>query len=51
YVGVCSAIKVCSVVIFVIDWWLIRKRQNMEKKSGESLSVGEVVNSMISLDK
>ncbi|CAB4061514.1 SLCO3A [Lepeophtheirus salmonis] len=51
YVGVCSAIKVCSVIIFLIDWWLIRNRQNMEEKSGEGLSVGEVVNSMISLDK
>jgi len=50
YIGVCCGIKVLSVVIFIIDWWLIRKRQNAEKKQS-ALTVGEVVNSIISLDK
>lgn len=48
--GVCCVIKVLSVIIFLIDWWLIRNRQNAEKKSA-ALTVGEVVNSIISLDK
>ena len=39
-----------SVLIFLLDWWLIRSRQNAEKKQA-ALTVGEVVNSIISLDK
>lgn len=39
-----------SVIIFLIDWWLIKNRQNAEKKQN-ALTVGEVVNSIISLDK
>ena len=50
YIGVCCGIKVLSVAIFLIDWWLIRQRQNAEKKQS-ALTVGEVVNSIISLDK
>ena len=50
YVGVCCGIKVLSVIIFLLDWWLIRRRQNSEKKNA-ALTVGEVVNSIISLDK
>jgi len=50
YIGVCCGIKVLSVAIFIIDWWLIRQRQNAEKKQS-ALTVGEVVNSIISLDK
>jgi hypothetical protein len=38
------------VAIFLVDWWLIRHRQNAEKKNA-ALTVGEVVNSIISLDK
>jgi len=50
YVGVCCFIKVLSVIIFLVDWWLIRNRQNAEKKNA-AMTVGEVVNSIISLDK
>ncbi len=39
-----------SLAIFLVDWWLIRNRQNAEKKNA-ALTVGEVVNSIISLDK
>ena len=38
------------MIIFLLDWWLIRNRQNSEKKNA-ALTVGEVVNSIISLDK
>merc|ERR1719150_1624471 len=50
YVGVCCGIKVASVLTFLLDWWLIRKRENAEKKQ-KSMTVGEIVNSIISLDK
>jgi len=50
YVGVCCGIKVVSCLIFLLDYWLIRKRQNAEKKQAH-LTMGEVVNSIISLDK
>ena len=50
YVGVCCFIKLLSLAIFLVDWWLIRNRQNAEKKNA-ALTVGEVVNSIISLDK
>ena len=50
YVGVCCGIKLMALLIFLLDWWLIRNRQNAEKKEA-ALTVGEVVNSIISLDK
>ncbi len=51
YVGVCAFIKVCSMLIFILDWWLIRNRQRSEKKEKAAMTVGEAVNSIISLDK
>ena len=48
--GVCCGIKLMALLIFLLDWWLIRTRQNAEKKEA-ALTVGEVVNSIISLDK
>eukprot|EP00093_Oithona_nana_P005745 05745.XXX_182220_189329_1 [CDS] Oithona nana genome sequencing. len=50
YVGVCCGIKVLSVLTFLLDWWLIRRREQSEKKEN-AMTVGEVVNSIISLDK
>jgi len=50
YVGVCCGIKVLSCIIFCIDWWLIKRRQDAEKKQS-AMTVGEIVNSIISLDK
>merc|ERR1719357_1142858 len=50
YVGVCCGIKVLSVIIFCLDWYLIKRRENEEKKQ-KSVAVGEIVNSIISLDK
>ena len=50
YVGVCCGIKVLSVLTFLLDWWLIKRRETSEKKQ-TALTVGEVVNSIISLDK
>lgn len=50
YVGVCCGIKVLSVLTFLLDWYLIKRRETVEKKQN-ALTVGEVVNSIISLDK
>lgn len=47
----CCGIKVLSVIIFLVDWWLIRHRTRREKKDQKALTVGEVMNSIISLDK
>lgn len=38
------------MLIFTLDWWLIRNRQKTEKKE-KAMTVGEVMNSIISLDK
>lgn len=50
YVGVCCGIKVLSVLTFLLDWYLIKRRESSEKKQ-TAMTVGEVVNSIISLDK
>uniref|UniRef100_U5ERZ1 Putative organic anion transporter n=1 Tax=Corethrella appendiculata TaxID=1370023 RepID=U5ERZ1_9DIPT len=49
YVGLCASIKIVALVIFLIDWWLVRRRKNLEKLS--PLSANELVGSIISLDK
>jgi organic anion transporter 3A len=50
YVGICAGIKTLSFFIFLFDWWLIRQKQLKEKEEG-GLTMGEVVNSMVSIDK
>ena len=50
YVGICAGIKVLASLIFFLDWWLIRRRQAREEQQG-GLTVGELVNSLVSLDK
>jgi len=50
YVGICAGIKILSFLISSFDWWLIRRKQLQEKNEG-GLTVGEVVNSIVSLDK
>ena len=35
---------------FLLDWYLIKRRESSEKKQ-TAMTVGEVVNSIISLDK
>ncbi|XP_050076615.1 solute carrier organic anion transporter family member 4C1 [Anopheles maculipalpis] len=49
YVGLCASIKIIALVIFIIDWWLVRRRKNMDKMN--PLSTNELVGSIISLDK
>ncbi len=50
YVGVCCGIKVVSCLIFLLDWYLIKRRESADKKQ-QAMTVGEVVNSIVSLDK
>ena len=49
YVGICAGIKALSFLIFLFDWWLIRRRQLKEQEEG-GMTMGEVVNSMVSID-
>ncbi|XP_050084289.1 solute carrier organic anion transporter family member 4A1 [Anopheles aquasalis] len=49
YVGLCASIKIIALVIFIIDWWLVRRRKNLDKMN--PLSANELVGSIISLDK
>uniref|UniRef100_A0AAG5DHK4 Kazal-like domain-containing protein n=1 Tax=Anopheles atroparvus TaxID=41427 RepID=A0AAG5DHK4_ANOAO len=49
YVGLCASIKIVALAIFIIDWWLVRRRKNLDKLN--PLSTNELVGSIISLDK
>ncbi|KXJ77996.1 hypothetical protein RP20_CCG005903 [Aedes albopictus] len=49
YVGVCASIKIIALAIFIIDWWLVRRRKNLDKLN--PMSANELVGSIISLDK
>ena len=50
YVGLCAGIKILALALFLIDWWLVRRRKKMEDKM-PTLTVNEIVGSIISLDK
>lgn len=50
YVGLCAGIKILALALFLIDWWLVRRRRQMEDHA-PSLTVNEFVGSIISLDK
>ncbi|XP_055588993.1 uncharacterized protein LOC129741292 [Uranotaenia lowii] len=49
YVGLCASIKIIALVIFIIDWWLVRRRKNLDKLN--PMSANDLVGSIISLDK
>lgn len=50
YVGLCAGIKILALALFLIDWWLVRRRRQMEDQP-PSFTVNEFVGSIISLDK
>ncbi|RLU16216.1 hypothetical protein DMN91_011976 [Ooceraea biroi] len=50
YVGLCAGIKILALALFLIDWWLVRRRRQMEDQL-PSFTVNEFVGSIISLDK
>ncbi|XP_055295376.1 solute carrier organic anion transporter family member 5A1 isoform X2 [Sitodiplosis mosellana] len=49
YVGLCASIKLVALAIFAIDWWLVRRRKQLEYTTPLSATAG--VGSIISLDK
>ncbi|CAG2161777.1 unnamed protein product [Oppiella nova] len=51
YVGVCSGLKVAAGLLFFLDWLLICWRHKKDLDKPQALSVGEIVSSIISLDR
>lgn len=49
YIGLCAIIKFLALSIFVVDWWLVRRRKYLDKL--QPVSANELVGSIISLDK
>lgn len=47
YVGLCATIKLVALAIFAIDWWLVRRRKQLEYTTPLAATAG----SIISLDK
>ncbi|XP_067138869.1 solute carrier organic anion transporter family member 3A1 [Centruroides vittatus] len=51
YIGVCSGLKVASALLFFLDWLLISWRQKKDIEQPTTLTVGELVSSIVSLDR
>lgn len=51
YIAVCSGLKVAAGLLFFLDWLLITWRHTREVKETPPLTVGEIVSSIISLDR
>lgn len=49
YVGICAGIKILALALFLVDWWLVRRRRQLEEQA--TMTIGDVVGSIISLDK
>lgn len=49
YIGLCTSIKIVALLIFMVDWWLVRRRKHLEKL--QPLTANDIVGSIISLDK
>ena len=49
YVGICAGIKILALALFLVDWWLVRRRNQLEEQA--TMTVGDLVGSIISLDK
>ncbi|KAK0158530.1 hypothetical protein PV328_009522 [Microctonus aethiopoides] len=50
YVGLCAGIKILALALFLVDWWLVRRRRQLEDNPA-GLTVNDIVGSIISLDK
>nr|NP_609293.2 organic anion transporting polypeptide 30B, isoform B [Drosophila melanogaster]NP_723463.1 organic anion transporting polypeptide 30B, isoform A [Drosophila melanogaster]NP_995668.1 organic anion transporting polypeptide 30B, isoform C [Drosophila melanogaster]AAF52781.2 organic anion transporting polypeptide 30B, isoform A [Drosophila melanogaster]AAN10695.1 organic anion transporting polypeptide 30B, isoform B [Drosophila melanogaster]AAS64664.1 organic anion transporting polypeptide 30B, len=50
YVGLCASVKLIALVIFMVDWWLVRRRKQLEKMKPLNAS-DPIIGSIISLDK
>ncbi|GFY31192.1 solute carrier organic anion transporter family member 5A1 [Trichonephila clavipes] len=51
YIGVCSGLKVASGLLFFLDWMLISWKHKKDIEQPPTLTVGEIVSSIISLDR
>ncbi|CAN8017931.1 unnamed protein product [Ixodes persulcatus] len=51
YIAVCSGLKVAAGLLFFLDWLLITWRHKRELKEAPPLTVGEIVSSIVSLDR
>lgn len=49
YVGLCAGIKILALGIFTVDWWLVRRRKQLDETG--VITATEIVGSVISLDK
>ncbi|GLG98073.1 Solute carrier organic anion transporter family member [Gryllus bimaculatus] len=49
YVGICAGIKILALALFLVDWWFVRRRRQLEEQA--ALTVNDLVGSIISLDK
>lgn len=49
YIGLCTGIKVVALSIFIVDWWLVRNRKQLDKL--DALSINDIAGSIVSLDK
>ncbi|KAL9926854.1 organic anion transporting polypeptide 30B isoform 2-T15 [Glossina fuscipes fuscipes] len=50
YVGLCASVKIIALGIFIVDWWLVRRRRHLDKT--KPLNTHDpVIGSIISLDK
>ncbi|XP_072402735.1 solute carrier organic anion transporter family member 3A1-like [Diabrotica undecimpunctata] len=49
YVGLCAGIKTLALGIFLVDWWLVRHRRQLDED--KAITANEIVGSIISLDK
>ncbi|XP_049948541.1 solute carrier organic anion transporter family member 5A1 [Schistocerca serialis cubense] len=49
YVGICAGIKILALALFIVDWWLVRRRRQLEEQA--VMTVNDLVGSIISLDK
>ncbi|XP_037866801.1 solute carrier organic anion transporter family member 5A1 isoform X2 [Bombyx mori] len=50
YVGLCGGIKIVALGIFLADWWLVRRRKNLETAAPLDPHK-DIAGSIISLDK
>lgn len=50
--GLCAGIKLVALSLFMVDWWLVRKRSDAEAVQ-PVMAIGDIVTSgsIISLDK
>ncbi|KAH8376525.1 hypothetical protein KR093_000020, partial [Drosophila rubida] len=50
YVGLCATVKLVALCIFIVDWWLVRRRKQLDKMKPLNAS-DPIIGSIISLDK